>query len=184
VSGAPDTVFRFESPGMSVEFAGPEAFVEAQLERLLERIRKELAAALARGDGASAPESGDAAESPSAAGSRTERTRPAAAMTAAAAPTLADFHSRAHSREGRGALQETILIFAYYLSEIRGQPQVSIDDLTACFAETGATPPSNLANTLGIMKRSQGFFDAGAGRGRYVLTTKGAAYVRRLIGAQ
>lgn len=98
--------------------------------------------------------------------------------------TIVEFYKRARSREGRGALQETILIFAYYLRDLRGQAEFSIDQIASCFTLADATPPSSLANTLGIMKRTQHFFDAGEGRGRYVLTDKGAAYVRRLIGAQ
>lgn len=178
-----DVVFRFESPDLSVDFEGPEAFVEAQIERLRERIHKELDAALARGRGTSDQPSVAAAEPPPA----TQEAAPASPIPAAedgTSMTIVEFYKRARSREGRGALQETILIFAYYLRDLRGQAEFSIDQIASCFTLADATPPSSLANTLGIMKRTQHFFDAGEGRGRYVLTDKGAAYVRRLIGAQ
>ena len=87
-------------------------------------------------------------------------------------------------RIARGALQETILIFAYFLREYRGKEDFSIENLNACFSLVGVAPPKSLANTLGIMKRNQKFFHAGSRRGHYTLTDKGVAYVRRLIGAQ
>ena len=200
MSGADGVLFRFESPGVTVEFEGPQEFVEAQMERLAERIRHEIGAALARSQGAAgggnvAGDGSPAVDVAAAAPSPAPSPAPAPAATGGVAsndpparperlppPSLAEFHRRARSREGRGALQETILIFAYYMTEIRGQSELTIDDIASCFTLADAAPPRNLANTMGIMKRSQSFFDAGPGRGRYVLTEKGVAYVRRLIG--
>jgi len=170
---ATDVVFRFESRNLAVELEGPEAFVEAQVARVLARIRAELAAAIAR-DG-----DGHATDAPGAAGDPTPE--PDGTATE---PSLAEFHRRAQVRAGRGGLQDSILVFAYYLSEIRGRREFGIGDLDSCFSLAAVTPPAHLANTLGVMKRAQGLVEAGQGRGRYVLTDKGVAYVRRLIGAQ
>ena len=177
-----EVAFRFESPDLCVDFEGPEAFVEAQIGRLWERIQNELTAALARGRQTPGSPPRSFAHTSAATRDAPEPASPAAQDPATM--TIVDFYKRARSREGRGALQETILIFAYYLRDVRGQAQFSIDELSSCFVLAGATAPSSLANTLGIMKRTQHFFDAGDRRGRYVLTDKGAAYVRRLIGAQ
>lgn len=168
-----DVVFRFESRDLSVELEGPETFVEAQVARVLERIRAELTAAIARdGNGRAA------------AAAETGGDHPAESDDAATEPTLAEFHRRAQVRTGRGGLQDSILVFAYYLSEMRGRREFGIGDLDSCFSLADVTPPAHLANTLGVMKRAQGVLDSGDVRGRYVLTDKGVAYVRRLIGAQ
>ena len=37
-----DAVFRFSSPGLTVEFEGPEEFVAAQLRLVLEKVRSEM----------------------------------------------------------------------------------------------------------------------------------------------
>jgi len=165
-AGEEDAVFRFSSPGLSVDFEGPEEFVEAQLARVRDKIRQEMGLAAAAGPA----DAGDAAG-----------TEPGNGATPA--PALTEFYERARSREGRGALQEMILIFAFFLRTHRAQLEVSIDSLTACFDDVGAAPPRNLANTLGIMKRKQGVFAAGSARGHYALTDDGIAYVQRLIGA-
>jgi len=156
-----DAVFRFSSAGLTVEFEGPEEFVAAQLELVREKVRAEMKL----GAGAAQAAGGTVATPP-------------------AAASLPEFYERARSREGRGALQETILIFAFFLREYRSQRDFSIDNLNACFNLVGAPPPKNLANTLGIMKRNQGFFESGSARGHYTLTDSGTAYVQRLIGAQ
>ncbi len=184
MSGGEDEVtFRFESPGIRVEFEGPESFVEAQIVILRDRVLRELAAAgrdVAPSAADAPAASGTGAEPAGAGAAAAEAPAPAAPRV----PTLAEFHGRARSREGRGALQETILIVAYYLREVQSRADFSISDIADRFAVIAVTPPSNLANTLGMMKRKQQFFEAGHGRGRYALTDKGAAYVRRLIGAQ
>jgi len=166
-AGEEEAVFRFSSPGLSVDFEGPEKFVEAQLARVRDKVRQEMGLAAAAGPA-------DAGE---AAATDTNE-------EAAPDPSLTEFYERARSREGRGALQEMILIFAFFLRTYRAQSEVSIDSLTACFDDVGAAPPKNLANTLGIMKRKQGVFAAGSARGHYALTDDGVAYVQRLIGAQ
>ncbi len=158
---ASDASFRFAGPGLTVEFAGSEEFVAAQVARVLGRIKLELQLAVTA--------------------TPRVKTPPATPRGSASLP---EFYKRVHSREGRGALREMVLIFAYFLREYRGESGFSIDNISACFDEVGTPPPRNLANTLGIMKRTHGFFDARGMRGHYALTEKGVAYVARMIGAR
>lgn len=164
--------FRFKSKGLEVDFEGRDDFLTAQIEHLkpaFERELKRLADEAAKN--APAP-----AESAPASGADT-------GGATAGSPSLEDFYRRAESRDGRGALQEMILIFAYFLREYRGKEEIGIENLNACFSLVGVTPPRSLANTMGIMKRTQKFFSSGSRRGQYALSDKGVAYVKRLIGS-
>jgi hypothetical protein len=165
--------FAFKSKGLEVEFEGGEDFLCAQIDHLrpaFERELKRVAADAAKATAATGPAPGGAADAPAHAGP-------------AGAPSLEDFYRRAKSREGRGALQEMIIIFAYFLREYRGKEEFGIENLNACFSLVGVTPPKSLANTMGIMKRAQKFFHSGSRRGQYALTDKGVAYVKRLVGS-
>jgi len=159
--------FRFKSKGLEVEFEGADDFLSAQIEHLkpaLERELARLAAASAPVAAATPAASGDAGGPPG-------------------APSIEEFYRRARSREGRGALQEMILIFAYFLREYRGKEEFGVENLNACFSLVGVTPPKSLSNTMGIMKRTLRFFTSGSRRGQYALTDKGIAYVKRLVGS-
>jgi len=162
--------FRFKSKGLEVEFEGKDDFLSAQIEHLRPAFERELA----RLAGETAKQGGAAA--PAAAGAVAEGGAPGA-------PSIEEFYRRAKSREGRGALQEMILIFAYFLREYRGKEEFGIENLNACFSLVGVTPPKSLANTMGIMKRSLKFFTSASRRGQYALTDKGVAYVKRLVGS-
>ena len=163
--------FRFKSKGLEVEFEGEDGFISAQIEHLKPAFERELARMAAE-----ASKSGGASEAASVAAS-------AAGGGAEGAPSIEEFYRRAKSREGRGALQEMILIFAYFLREYRGKEEFGIENLNACFSLVGVTPPKSLANTMGIMKRTLKFFHSGSRRGQYALTDRGVAYVKRLVGA-
>jgi hypothetical protein len=169
--------FRFKGKEIEVDFEGRDDFISAQIEHLKPAFERELKR-LADENARSAPagSEGDAA--------------PAAGDESATGGTgtpgsigLEDFYRRAKSREGRGALQEMVLIFAYFLREQRGKEEFGIENLNACFSLVGVTPPKSLANTMGIMKRTQKFFTSGSRRGQYTLTDKGVAYVKRLVGS-
>jgi hypothetical protein len=165
--------FAFKSKGLEVEFEGEADFLSAQIEHLKPAFERELQRLADEATKSRGP-------------SPTDAPRPAADASgdgAPGAPSLEDFYRRAKSREGRGALQEMILIFAYFLREYRGKEEFGIENLNACFSLVGVTPPRSLANTMGIMKRTQKFFHSGSRRGQYALTDKGVAYVKRLVGA-
>jgi hypothetical protein len=195
--------FEFKGRGLEVEFEGQEPFVSAQIAHLKDALVRALAATSAAPAPAAAPAPGAAsapgvAGVPGVPGVPGAVAAPASGVARAAAesaalpgraandvagrPGLEEFYRRAKSRDGRGALQETILIFAYFLREYRSKEEFSIENLNACFSLVGATPPKSLANTLGIMKRNQRFFQSGSRRGMYQLTDKGVGYVKRLIG--
>jgi hypothetical protein len=164
--------FRFKSKGLEVEFEGEDSFISAQIEHLKPAFERELARM--------------AAEASSAAGAAEAKAAGAAGASggdASGAPSIEEFYRRAKSREGRGALQEMILIFAYFLREYRGKEEFGIENLNACFSLVGVTPPKSLANTMGIMKRVLKFFTSGSRRGQYALTERGVAYVKRLVGS-
>ena len=167
--------FTFKSKGLEVEFEGGEDFLCAQIEHLkpaFDRELKRLASETTKAGAAATATAADAA--------------PAAAPGNSGppgSPSLEDFYRRAKSRDGRGALQEMIIIFAYFLREYRGKEEFGIENLNACFSLVGVAPPKSLANTMGIMKRAQKFFHPGSRRGQYALTDKGVAYVKRLIGS-
>src|SRR5688572_18459944 len=86
---SPATVFRFTAEGVDLEFAGTEEFVEKQVQR----FRKFLEDAA----GVPAPEAPAAPEAPSVAPANRE--------------SLDTFYAARPLREGRGAIQDRILLF-------------------------------------------------------------------------
>jgi hypothetical protein len=157
------TVFRFSADGVEIEFAGTEAFVEQQLER----FRHFLQGAVGAGAGP-APTAPAAAAAADAGGG------------AAAAPTkesLASFYAARPLREGRGAIQDRILLFIHYLHTAQGKREVSGDDILWCFQQLGLEQPKNLHNALGILKRKLGHLAEGSRRGLYQLSPEGRQYV-------
>ena len=152
--------FSFSSPGFSVEFRGTEEFVREQLALVQDRISQILR---------SAPRP-DAGEEPVEVVEDKER------------PSLEDFYLKAKTREGRGALQDSILIFANYMMEHQGKHEFSIEDLNFCFDLLNIQRPKSLANTLGIIKRDRKLLHSGSKRGTYTLSDKGREKVRRLVG--
>lgn len=155
--------FSFKGKDLEVEFEGRADFVTAQIQHFKDAFT------------AKEPPAAESAPPAASAGG-------AASTASDGEVSLEQFYKRAKSRVGRGALQETILIFAYFLREYRGKEEFGIENLNACFSLVGVTPPKSLANTLGIMKRNLKFFHSGSRRGTYTLTEKGTAYVKRLTG--
>lgn len=171
----PDTSgarFHFRTRGLELEFAGREDFVSSQIAHMWDGLLRSAAAPQI-----AAPQTVVAAPAPLPAPAAES-----AAPAASAAPSLEEFYRRAKSRDGRGAIQETILLFAYFLRRHRGKEEFGIDNLNACFSLVGASAPKSLANTLGIMKRTSGYFASGTRRGQYVMTDKALAYVKRFAG--
>jgi hypothetical protein len=181
-----DARFAFKSKGLEVEFEGHPDFIAGQIAFLKARIGVELGDGGKRAAGTPEPVRSPSGDDAAPAGGATagEGAADSADSESLDDPTLEQFYRRAKSRHGRGALQETILIFAYFLREYREKDELSIESLNACFSLVGAAAPKSLANTLGIMKRNQKFFHSGSQRGHYTLTDKGIGYVGRLIGAR
>lgn len=182
--------FLFKGKDLEVEFEGRADFVTAQIQHFKDAFAAASAAdaprpaAAAAGTAAGAPEAPAAASSPAGTTAAPAPGAPSAqAATKSGEVSLEQFYKNAKSRVGRGALQETILIFAYFLREHRSKEEFGIENLNACFSLVGVQPPKSLANTLGIMKRNLKFFHSGSRRGTYALTEKGNAYVKRLAGS-
>ncbi len=150
--GPNETVFRFAAEGVDLEFAGTEDFVEKQLARFHRFLSQAV--------GAPEPEAPAAPEEP-----------------AAPKVTIDEFCDARPVREGRGAIQDRILLFIYYLHTYQGKREVSGDDITWCFQQRNITQPKNLHNALGILKRKIGYLQEGSKRGLYSLSPEGVAYV-------
>lgn len=153
MSEQPQTVFRFTAEGVDLEFAGSEGFVEKQVER----FRKFL-------EGAVGLEADGAVEE-------------APAETGEPEP-LESFYAARPVREGRGAIQDRILLFIHYLESVAGKREVSGDDIHWCFQKLGFERPKNLHNALGILKRKLGHLQEGSRRGLYRLSPSGRTYVQ------
>lgn len=153
----PETVFRFAAEGVDLEFAGSEEFVEKQLSRFQSFLRG------AVGVTEAAPV-----------------TAPGAAPTTVAKgppESLETFYAARPLREGRGAIQDRILLFIYYLQIVQGKREVSGDDILWCFQQLSIPEPKNLHNALGILKRKIKHLQEGSKRGLYSLSPEGVSYV-------
>jgi len=162
MSGTPETVFRFAAEGVDLEFAGSEAFVEKQLVRFQAFLK-----GAAGAPEAPAPTPVAVAAAPA----------PAAPPAGVSTETLEEFYAARPLREGRGAIQDRILLFIYFLRQVQGKREVSGDDILWCFQQLGIPEPKNLHNALGILKRKIGHLQEGTRRGLYALSSDGIAYV-------
>lgn len=160
----PSTVFRFAAEGVDLEFAGSEDFVEKQLQRFQGFLRGAVG-------GAHAPAA--VAEAPAA----PQESAAVAAMPTGSKETVAEFYKARPVREGRGAIQDRILLFIYFLQNAQGKRDVSGDDILWCHQQAGVPEPKNLHNALGILKRKVGYLQEGTKRGLYGLSAEGKAYI-------
>jgi len=156
----PETVFRFTAEGIDLEFAGSEVFVEKQVERFsafLEGAVGQAAAAAGVGPLTAGEGRDDGQEK--------------------GPETLSDFYAARPTREGRGAIQDRILLFIYYMQNVQGKQAVSKEDIAWCFQQVDLAVPKNLLNALGNMKRKLGYLQGGGRRGLYRLAPRGQQYV-------
>jgi hypothetical protein len=146
------TVFRFTAEGVDLEFAGTEAFVEKQVARFRAFLDGAIGANVAPSDAAAPVGEGDA-------------------------PSIEEFFAKRPVREGRGAIQDRILLSIYYLQWVQGKREVSGNDILWCFQQLDLEAPKNLHNTLGNLKRKIGHLEEGTRRGLYRLSNRGRQYV-------
>lgn len=172
---APEARFHFVSKDLRLEFTGSSDYVSNQVELFRGAIRK----VLGYPETPSTPSA--SAPAPSGGGETASSSAAVAAADSAGKSALEEFLRRVRTRVGRGALQERILLFSYYLIEVKGRSEVGTEDINFCFDLLGLDRPKSLANTLGIMKRSQAMLDSGSRRGTYVLTPKGQKQVEKLL---
>lgn len=106
---------------------------------------------------------------------------PEEAMVATAErPSLAEFFQARAAKTGRGAIQEALLLFGYYLQEVEGQAEFSIEQIGGCFGVVGRALPKNLHHAVGTLKRKHGWFQEGSKRGYYRVADRGRKLVRPL----
>jgi hypothetical protein len=153
---SPTTVFRFTAEGVDLEFAGTEQFVEQQVERFRRFLEQAVGTA-------TPPPEAPAATPPE--------------TSSAPKETLDQYYAARPLREGRGAIQDRILLFIYYLQHVQGKREISGDDILWCFQQLGLERPKNLHNALGILKRKLGHLEEGSRRGLYALSPAGRSYV-------
>ena len=156
---AGETVFRFTADGVDLEFAGSEEFVEKQLARFQAFLKAAVGSPEA---GAPAVAAAPAATTPA---------------TGGAKESLEEFYAARPLREGRGAIQDRILLFIYYLQKVQEKREVSGEDIVWCFQKLSIPEPKNLHNALGILKRKIGHLQEGSKRGLYSLSPEGITYV-------
>jgi len=151
-----ETVLKFTSKDVTIELQGSEEFVERQIRFFKPYLEQQ--------DRGVRPLPAASAQPPEGDGK----------------PGLSEFfHARA-SKAGRGAIQEALLHFGYYLTEVEGQPEFSIEQLGGCFAVVGRPMPKNLHHAVGTLKRKQKWFQEGSKRGHYRLSERGRKLVKPL----
>ncbi|MFQ5845758.1 MAG: hypothetical protein ACE5JG_12305 [Planctomycetota bacterium] len=149
-----ETVLKFTTNDVTIELQGSEEFVERQVRFFRHYLE------------------------PASPGAET----PAEIRSAGtdARPTLADFYQARRTRKGRGTIQEALLLFGYYLQEVEGNSEFSIDQIGGCFGVVGLGLPKNLHHAVGTLKRKHAWFEEGSKRGRYRVSAEGAKLVRPL----
>jgi len=158
-----ETVLKFTAGDVTIELSGSEEFVERQIKyfrHYLEGGRPEPGAGGVEGEKGGA----GAEEAPV----RSKR------------PSLNEFFSARAVKRGRGAIQEALLLFGYFLQVVEGQSEFSIEQIGGCFGVVGREPPKNLHHAVGTLKRKQGWFQEGSKRGFYRVSEKGKRLVRPL----
>ena len=79
------------------------------------------------------------------------------------------------------SLQDTMLLFAYYMRSYRKTVFVS-EDIRRCFQVLGVEEPRSLLQILGTLKREHGLLLNAGRRGEYMMNTTGIARARELLG--
>ena len=170
---SPEARFHFVSKDLRLEFSGSPEYVNGQVDFFRAAIRRALGYAESDAGASRSP----AGTGPGAGNARP----PAAGEEGSGRSALDEFLRKVRTRVGRGALQERILLFIYYLTEVKGRAEVGTEDINFCFDLLGLERPKSLANTLGIMKRNQALLNSGGRRGTYTCTEKGRGQVQGLL---
>ena len=151
MSETPETVFKFTAEGVDLEFAGSEAFVERQVQRFRHFL-----------EGAAGIEASASTE---------------AAPAETTPQTFPEFFADRPPRQGRGAIQDRILLAVYFMNVVKKKREVSGDDIMQRFHSAKWERPKNLHNALGILKRKVGHLQEGSRRGLYQLSPIGLRYL-------
>jgi len=156
-----ETLLKFTTKDVTIELQGSEEFVERQIRFFKHYLDETPVVTNAAPNGAAAAPAAEA--------------RPAHG-----GPTLEEFFRARATRAGRGAIQEALLLFGYYLQEVEGLDEFSIEQLGGCFGVVGRPQPKNLHHAVGTLKRKQKWFQSGSKRGQYRVSDRGRKLVRPL----
>jgi len=159
----PETNFKFTSADVTIELSGSEEFVERQIQFFQSHMVPA---------GELAP-TAPVEHEPSAKNGNGNTN---------GGLLLDDFFRARATRAGRGAIQEALLLFGFYLQEIEGLNEFSIDQLGASFGAVGRPVPKNLHHAVGTLKRKQGWFVPGSRRGTYRVAPVGMQLVKPVRG--
>lgn len=157
-------VFRLSTgstdAGIAVEVEGPEGFVRGHVEFLVPFLRRTTGAGPV--PGAAGGAGGDRA-------------------AAGGIEGVAEWWERTVPAGVQPNLQETILLFAYYMRSYRKTVFAS-EDIRRCFQVLGIDEPKSLLQILGSLKRDQGLLLNAGRRGEYMMNTTGLARAREILG--
>lgn len=148
-----EVVFRFSTAALTIEVAGPEGFARPHIEFLMPYVRRVTGAATAA----------DAGPAP------------------VGLQNIAAWWNRTVPATANPSLQDTILLFAYYMRTYRKTVFVS-EDIRRCFSVMGLEEPKSLLQILGTLKREHGFLLNAGRRGEYMMNVTGIARARAMLG--
>ena len=155
--------FRFTIDDVFVEISGPGLFVRPHLEFLAPFLRR-------AGGGTAAPYVSSSSSPGASPGAAPEGIEGVGAWWEARVPPSA-----------APTLQDSILIFAYYMRTYRKTVFMS-EDIRRCFQVLGVEEPKSLLQILGTLKREHGLLLNAGRRGEYMMNTTGITRVRDLLG--
>jgi hypothetical protein len=144
--------FQLATDAVSLEISGSEAFLRAHLEFLLPYLRRS----------AGADES-------------------VLGPTPEGIAGLRPWWARKVPPGANPSLQDTILLFAYYMRTYR-KTVFESEDMRRCFRVMGLEEPRSLLQILGTLKRDQGTLLSAGKRGEYMMNITGIARARELLG--
>jgi len=82
-------------------------------------------------------------------------------------------------------MQDSILIFAYFMKRVKDKHLFSPGDIKGSFSEVGRSVPKSLLQIMGTLRRDHRLLWSPEGkRGVYALTPKGIKLVEQLLGIQ
>lgn len=154
-------VFRFTAGEVAIEVAGGEEFVRDHVRFLAPFLRR------AAGVPAAPPSAGGPSD--------------AAAPVPTGIDGVGTWWMATVPPGADPSLQDTILLFAYYMRTYRKTVFLS-DDVRRCFQVMGMEEPRSLLQILGTLKREHGLLLNAGKRGEYMMNTTGIARAREILG--
>ena len=164
---SPHARISIQYGGSSFEIEGPEDVVERALERYLQAIGKMF-------------QDGDR-EAPLGLVHTADASTPASGADSGPATLTSWYQDRLIHPEGkRGIVQDHVLLFVYYATEIRGNAAASTSDIRRYFDELDMKPPNVPVMVYNL--KAKGSLAPSDEYASYVLTPSGKAYIEDRFG--